>query len=124
GRQRPGLQPPPFEYHAPTSVAETLELCGRYADTGKLLAGGQSLVPALNLGLAYPEQLIDLNRVAELAYVREHDGGLAVGATTRQRALERSEQVRSALPLLPEALHHVGHFQIRNRGTIGGALAH
>ncbi len=118
------LKPPPFLYARPQSLAEALELLGKEGDEGKLLAGGQSLVPLLNFRLARPSVLIDLNLLSELSYVRREDGWLEIGAMTRQRAVELSEQVVATCPLIPEALHHVGHLQIRNRGTVGGSLAH
>ena len=89
-----------------------------------MLAGGQSLMPMLNLRLARPAMLIDLGRVAELAGIRELDGGVALGAMTRQRSAERSDLIRERAPLLQQALVHVGHPTIRNRGTVGGSLAH
>jgi carbon-monoxide dehydrogenase medium subunit len=118
------MKPPAFEYHAPRSVDEVLALLSELGDDAKLLAGGQSLVPLLNFRLARPAHLIDLNRLAELAYVREWDGGVAIGAMTRQRTLERDARVRQCTPLLAHALPLIGHVQIRNRGTIGGSLSH
>jgi CO/xanthine dehydrogenase FAD-binding subunit len=118
------VKPPAFEYTAVRSIDEAVAELGQHGDAAKLLAGGQSLVPLLNMRLAAPERLIDLNRVAELAYVTPRDGGLAVGAMTRQRAVERSALAARYAPLLADALPWVGHFQIRNRGTVGGSLAH
>ncbi|MBI2462263.1 MAG: xanthine dehydrogenase family protein subunit M [Candidatus Rokubacteria bacterium] len=118
------MKPPPFEYHAPPSLEEALTLLREHGDEAKALAGGQSLVPLLNFRLARPRHLIDLNRIPSLDYIREDDGALAVGAMTRQRAVERSPLVRERCPLLAEAMPLVGHFQIRNRGTVGGSLAH
>ncbi len=118
------MKPPLFEYRSPSSLEEALALRSEYAEDSAVLAGGQSLMPMLNLRLAAPEVLIDLGRVAELAGVRELDGGLAVGAMTRQRRLERSELMRDRAPLFAQALAHVGHPAIRNRGTVGGSLAH
>src|SRR5713101_2968036 len=117
------VKPAPFVYHAPTSVEEACSMLASLEDA-KLLAGGQSLVPLLNFRLARPAHLIDLNRLAELAYVREWDGGVAIGAMTRQRTLERDARVRQCTPLLAHALPLIGHVQIRNRGTIGGSLSH
>jgi carbon-monoxide dehydrogenase medium subunit len=105
-------------------VDEAVAELGQHGEAGRLLAGGQSLVPLLNMRLAAPGRLIDLNRVGELAYIAARDGGLAVGAMTRQRAAERSALVAASVPLLAGALPWVGHFQIRNRGTIGGSLSH
>jgi CO/xanthine dehydrogenase FAD-binding subunit len=118
------MKPAPFAYLAPRSLDEALgALAEGDADT-RLLAGGQSLIPLLNLRLASPARLIDLGRVTELAYVTERDGGVAVGAMTRQRALERDDRITRDVPLLAEAIRWVGHPQIRNRGTLGGSIAH
>jgi carbon-monoxide dehydrogenase medium subunit len=118
------VKPPLFEYTAVASIDEAVAELRQHGDSAKLLAGGQSLVPLLNMRLAAPERLIDLNRVPELAYITARDGGLAVGAMTRQRAVERSPLVATHVPLLADALPWVGHFQIRNRGTLGGSLSH
>jgi CO/xanthine dehydrogenase FAD-binding subunit len=118
------MKPAPFEYYAPSSVEESLGLLGNFGDEAKLLAGGQSLVPLLALRLAQPTVLIDLNGVHELDYVRESASAISIGAMTRHRTLERSAPARSLCPMLPAALEWVGHPQIRNRGTIGGSLAH
>src|SRR5579875_3411800 len=118
------MKPAPFEYHAPRSVEEALALLAQYGDEAKVLAGGQSLVPLMNFRLARPAHLIDLNRIPELAYVRPHDGGLAFGAMTRQYFLEEDPQVAARNPLLPVVARHIGHVQIRHRGTIGGSIAH
>ena len=118
------MKPAAFAYRAPASVEEALALLEANREA-KLLAGGQSLVPVLNFRLASPPLLIDLNRIAALAGVREAaDGTLAIGAMTRHRAIETSELVRRANPLLAAAMPYVAHAQIRNRGTIGGSLAH
>jgi CO/xanthine dehydrogenase FAD-binding subunit len=118
------MKPPRFDYHAPVTVEEALALLARYGAEGKLLAGGQSLVPLLNFRLSRPAALIDLNRIPELAYIREDDGRIRLGAMTRQRAIEFSPLVRQRLPLLSEATALVGHLPIRTRGTIGGSIAH
>jgi CO/xanthine dehydrogenase FAD-binding subunit len=115
------VKPPRFEYRAPASVEEALPLLGL---DSAVLAGGQSLVPLLNLRLARPELVVDINGIAELDYIREDDGALRIGAMTRQVALERSELVRRRWPLLHEAVRYVGHQQIRSRGTVGGSVAH
>jgi carbon-monoxide dehydrogenase medium subunit len=117
------MKPPPFHYHDPRSVAEAVELLARL-ENAKLLAGGQSLMPMLNMRFVLPDHVVDLNRVDGLSYIRESDGGLAIGAMTRQRELEFSDLVRTRLPLLHEAILQVGHRQTRNRGTIGGSLCH
>ena len=118
------MKPASFKYAAPESVDEALGLLAEHSHDGKVLAGGQSLVPLLNMRLARPHVLIDLNRVAGLDYIREDNGTVAIGAMTRQRTVERSPMVREKLPLLWEAIQFVGHPQIRNRGTVGGSLAH
>jgi carbon-monoxide dehydrogenase medium subunit len=117
------MKPAPFEYHRPASLAETFDLLDRYGDDGRLLAGGQSLVPALNLRLAAPRAVIDLNRVPDLDGIRVTPEGLVIGALARQEALERSALVREHAPLIAAAVPHVGHAAIRARGTVGGSLA-
>jgi carbon-monoxide dehydrogenase medium subunit len=118
------MKPAPFDYFAPTSVEEVRGLLTQYGDEAKILAGGQSLVPVMALRLAQPSVVIDINNVRELNYIRADDRGLAIGAVTRQRAVERSVTVREKVPLLTAAIEWIGHPQIRNRGTIGGSLAH
>jgi aerobic carbon-monoxide dehydrogenase medium subunit len=117
------MKPPPFAYSAPTTVAEAVTLLAREPNA-RLIAGGQSLMPILNFRLASPDRLIDLNRIGELAYIREDGGEIAIGAMTRQRAVEFSELVARKLPLFSEAILWVGHRQTRNRGTVGGSLCH
>jgi carbon-monoxide dehydrogenase medium subunit len=118
------VKPPPFDYHAPSSLGEALELKASLGPDALWLAGGQSLVPLLNMRMARPAAIIDLNRIAELAYVRPGDGGVAVGALTRQRDLERSDEAFALCPSIREGLSLVGHAAIRNRGTVGGSIAH
>jgi carbon-monoxide dehydrogenase medium subunit len=118
------MKPPRFDYHAPGSLDEAVALLARYGGEAKVLAGGQSLMPMLNFRLARPAALVDLNRIPALAYVREDDGTVALGAMTRQRTIEFSADVARRLPLLVEATRWVGHLPIRSRGTIGGSLAH
>ena len=117
------MKPPVFDYLRPATLGEALALLAERPDA-KPLAGGQSLIPAMNFRLARPAALVDLNRVAELAYVRAADGGLRIGAMARQRAVERSPVVQRVTPLLAEAMPFIAHPQIRNRGTVGGSLAH
>lgn len=117
------MKPPCFSYHDPRSVPEALGLVATL-ENARPLAGGQSLMPMLNMRLAAPEHLVDLNGVAELAYVREEGDALDIGAMTRQRDLEFDERVRARCPLMHEAILHVGHRQTRNRGTLGGSLCH
>jgi CO/xanthine dehydrogenase FAD-binding subunit len=115
------VKPSRFEYRAPAHVDEALLLLGLEST---ILAGGQSLVPMLNLRLAQPELVIDINRLAELDYIQAEGGPLRIGAMTRQVTLERSELVQRDWPLLHKAVRFVGHQQIRSRGTVGGSVAH
>ncbi len=115
------VKPAPFEYHRPGSLAEALEVIGRYGDELKPLAGGQSLIPMLAMRLARPSHLMDLQRVAELRRVVREGNVLRVGAMVRHRDMERTAEVPS---VVATAIPHIGHFQIRNRGTVGGSLAH
>lgn len=117
------MKPPPFSYHDPRTLPDALALIGRL-DNAKLLAGGQSLMPMLNMRFVLPDHVIDLNRVDGLSYIRESGGALEIGAMTRQRDLEFSDLVRARAPLMHEAVGHIGHRQTRNRGTIGGSLCH
>jgi carbon-monoxide dehydrogenase medium subunit len=118
------MKPPAFDYVAVTSTEEALAELARHGDDAKLLAGGQSLMPILNMRLAAPGRLVDLNRVGSLSYISERGDGVAIGAMTRQRVVERSPLVAERVPLLAAALPWVGHTPIRNRGTVGGSLAH
>ena len=113
-----------FDYHAPTSVAEALDLLAQHGEDAKLLAGGQSLIPLMKMRLSEPKVVIDLGKIATLAYIRERDGGLAIGATTTYSELESSDLVRSHAPVLAEAAAVVADPLVRNRGTIGGGLSH
>jgi len=117
------MKPPPFEYHAPTSVEEACELLASLEDA-KVLAGGQSLIPLLNFRLARPQHLVDINRIRDLDRISERDGGVAVQALVRQSAIEDSELVARVCPLLPDAVGLVAHRVIRNRGTVCGSIAH
>src|SRR5437764_3376744 len=117
------MKPPPFRYHDPKTVSEAVGLLASL-ENAKLLAGGQSLMPMLNMRFVLPDHIIDLNRVEGLSYIRATQGALDVGAMTRQRELEFSELVRTRWPIMHEALLQVGHRQTRNRGTIGGSLCH
>jgi aerobic carbon-monoxide dehydrogenase medium subunit len=118
------MKPAPFVFHRASSLDDALSLLRQHPDA-KPLAGGQSLIPAMNFRLAQPSALVDLNRVPELAGIsRMADGGLRIGAMTRHAAVERSDLVRLYAPLLAEAMPHVAHPQIRSRGTMGGSLVH
>jgi carbon-monoxide dehydrogenase medium subunit len=119
------MKPPPFDYIAPETLAEALEAARQAGSDAKFLAGGQSLVPAMNFRITQPALLIDLNRIPDLDYIRRDDGaGLRLGAMTRQRRLELDPLVAAEAPLLAEAVPFIAHPQIRNRGTLGGSLAH
>jgi CO/xanthine dehydrogenase FAD-binding subunit len=118
------VKPAAFEYARPRSLEEALALLAEHGDDATPLAGGQSLVPMMNLRLAQPALVLDLNNLAELAYVERRDGMLAVGALARQRDVERAPHCRDLCPVMAEALRFVGTPQTRNRGTIGGNLAH
>jgi carbon-monoxide dehydrogenase medium subunit len=119
------VKPAPFEYLAPATLEEALAALAQHGSEAKVLAGGQSLIPVMNFRLAQPAILVDLNRLPGLDFIRaKPEGGLAFGALTRQRRIERDPQVAERAPLLAEAIPFVAHPQIRNRGTFGGSLAH
>ena len=118
------MKPPPFGWSAPTSLDEAVAELARVADDGKVLAGGQSLLPMLNMRLAAPAHLVDINRVGELAYVRAGSDGVVVGALARHADVERDEPAYAAQPLLRQALRLVAHPVVRNRGTTVGSIAH
>lgn len=118
------MKPSPFGYSAPLSVAEALGVLAQVGEDAKVLAGGQSLLPILNMRLVAPGHLVDINRVGELAYVRVEDGGVRVGALARHVDVERSAEAYATLPLLRQALQLVAHPVIRNRGTTVGSLVH
>jgi CO/xanthine dehydrogenase FAD-binding subunit len=118
------MKPPRFQYCAPDMLDEALALLNQNSEDTEVLAGGQSFVPLLNMRLASPSYLVDINRIAELNYIEQEDGYLAVGATVRQRQIERSQFVQDKHPLLVEVIKHIGHMQIRNRGTVVGSVAH
>jgi CO/xanthine dehydrogenase FAD-binding subunit len=118
------MKPPLFDYYDPSTEAETLALLAAHGSDAKILAGGQSLMPLLNMRLVEPATLIDVNRVESLSYIRDTPTALHIGALTRQRQVERSALVARHCPLLCDALQHVGYTPIRQRGTIGGSLAH
>jgi CO/xanthine dehydrogenase FAD-binding subunit len=118
------MKPPAFEYHAPETLAEALALMAEHGWDAKPLAGGQSLVPAMNFRLASPAVLIDLNRITDLDGISASDDTLHIRAMTRQNTVERSPVVAAMAPLLHEAMPWIAHPQIRSRGTIGGSVAH
>ena len=117
------MKPASFAYHRPTSLAETLALLERYGGDGRILAGGQSLVPALNMRLAAPAALIDINRVPGLDGISLQPEGLVIGALARHDTVEHSSLVARHAPLIAQAMPHIGHRAIRTRGTIGGSIA-
>ena len=117
------MKPAPFEYHRPASLAETFDLLDRYGDDGRILAGGQSLVPTLNMRLVTPRAVIDINRLPGLDAIHATPEGLTIGALVRHEALERSALVAEHASLIAAAVPHVGHAAIRARGTLGGSLA-
>jgi len=115
--------PTSFDYHRPDTLDEALRLLSQGEDT-KVLAGGHSLLPAMKLRLAQPKTIVDLGRIAELNYVREHDGRIAIGAMTTHFEIETSALLREKCPLLPAVASHIGDAQVRNKGTFGGSLVH
>src|SRR2546425_763772 len=118
------MKPPRFQYCAPDMLDEALALLDQCGGEAKVLAGGQSLIPLLNMRLAGPAYIVDINHISELNYIEAEDGYLAIGATVRQRQVERSSLVQAQHPVLIEVVQHIGHMQIRNRGTIAGSIAH
>ncbi|MEE9549652.1 MAG: xanthine dehydrogenase family protein subunit M [Candidatus Binatia bacterium] len=118
------MKPPVFKYVRVESVDGALSALGEHGEDAKILAGGQSLVPMLNFRIAEPAVLVDINPVKELDYIRVENGWVHIGARTRQRALEKTPDVKEKCPLLTEAVKWIGHPQIRNRGTVGGSLVH
>ena len=118
------MKPAKFDYFAPDTLDEALELLAQHGPDAKALAGGQSLMPMMNLRLVRPAVIVDINRIGGLSGVSAADGTVTIGSLTRQRDLERSDAIRNAFPMMAAAISHIGHFQIRNRGTIGGSLAH
>ena len=116
--------PANFDYIAAKSLDEALSLLAKHKDDAKILAGGHSLLPAMKLRLAQPKVLIDIARIKDLSYIRESGGKIHIGATTTHFQIETSDLLRNTCPLLPETATHLGDMQVRNKGTIGGSLAH
>jgi carbon-monoxide dehydrogenase medium subunit len=116
--------PAPFDYHAPQTLDEAIALLGRLGDTAKILAGGQSLIPAMRFRLALPETLVDIGRIRDLAYVEDRGDHLAIGAMTREQALEASPVVAASYPLLLDTAKVIADPLVRNKATVGGNLAH
>lgn len=117
------MKPPPFSYHDPETLEQAVALLATL-DNAKVLAGGQSLMPMLNMRFVLPDHVVDLNRVTELSGIRREGDTLVIGAMTRQRELEFNPDIAADCPMMAEALTYVGHRQTRNRGTIGGSLCH
>src|SRR5947209_10408029 len=118
------MKPPRFQYCAPDMLDEALALLDQCGEEAKVLAGGQSLIPLLNMRLAGPAYIVDINHISELNYIEAEDGYLAIGATVRQRQVERSSLAQAQHPMLIDVVQHIGHMQIRNRGTVAGSIAH
>jgi carbon-monoxide dehydrogenase medium subunit len=123
-RRNQSLKPPAFDYVRPSTVDEAVALLADSEQDAKVLAGGQSLIPLLNFRLAFPTRLVDVKGIHGLDYIRVDGDHLRIGATTLTRSVELSPEVARVLPILTEACHWVGHVQIRNRGTVGGSIAH
>jgi carbon-monoxide dehydrogenase medium subunit len=116
--------PAPFDYQAPATLEEAVSLLASDLDGAKILAGGHSLIPAMKLRLAQPQLLVDIARIKSLAYIREEGDKILIGATTTHYQLESSDLLKSICPLLPECAQNIGDVQVRNKGTIGGSVAH
>src|SRR6266851_7218153 len=116
--------PAEFDYIAAKSLDEAISLLARHKDDAKLLAGGHSLIPAMKLRLATPQVLIDIGRIKDLSYIREEGGQIRIGAMTTHYQMEASDRLREICPLLPECAAQIGDVQVRNKGTIGGSVAH
>lgn len=116
--------PPSFQYHSPNSVDEAITLLSQYGDEAKLLAGGHSLLPMMKLRFAEPEHLIDINNIDALKGIREENGEIVIGAMTTETEIINSELLQAKIPLLPQVARQIGDPQVRNRGTIGGDIAH
>src|SRR6185295_6553223 len=116
--------PAVFDYQAPATIDDALALLAANPDEAKILAGGHSLIPAMKLRLAQPGLLVDIGRIKDLAYIREEGDQIAIGATTTHYQIESSALLQKICPLLPECASHIGDVQVRNKGTIGGSIAH
>jgi carbon-monoxide dehydrogenase medium subunit len=116
--------PAQFDYETPSTLSEAIAFLGQHPDEAKILAGGHSLIPAMKLRLATPQILVDLGRIKDLSYIREEGGQIRIGAMTTHYQLEASDRLREICPLLPECAAQIGDVQVRNKGTIGGSLAH
>src|SRR5690348_10243382 len=122
--RRPEMYAAPFEYHAPTSIADAVALLEKFGEDAKVVSGSQSLVPLMKLRLATPKHLVDLRKIAGLTGVTEQSGAVVIGGLTTHDAIARNDVVRRKLPMMAEAAGNIGDAQVRNMGTIGGSLAH
>src|SRR5205809_7888902 len=118
------MYPAQFDYFRPTTVDEAVKLLVQHGDEAKVLAGGHSLIPAMKVRHARPKAIVDIGRIANLSYVRETSGAIAIGAMTTHADIAASALLGDRCPLLPETARHIGDMQVRNKGTIGGSLAH
>lgn len=118
------MLPGEFEYHRASTVDEAIKLIGQYGDDGKFIAGGHSLLPLMKLRLSEPAHLIDISSIPNLSYVRRTNGSISVGALTTHYLLQSNEELAKSVQVIPEAAAHIGDVQVRNRGTIGGSVAH
>src|SRR3569623_754536 len=118
------MKPPPFDYVRPSSLGEAVAALSALGGNAKVLAGGQSLMPMLAFRMAAPRVLVDIGRLAELKEIKFGAGGISLGALVRWCDIERNARIAAERPLLATAIRHVAHYQIRNRGTVGGSLAH
>jgi len=118
------MKPCAFEYYNPQSVEEVFKLLDKLGDDAKILAGGQSLLPMMNFRLARPEVLIDINQIEKLDFIKEEKEYICIGSLTRERAIEDSELIKTKIPILSEAVKYIAFPPIRNKGTIGGSIAH
>lgn len=116
--------PAAFDYHPAQSVDEAIALLQQYGDEAKLLAGGHSLIPAMKLRLSQPEHLIDIGHISGLSYIREEEGAIVIGSLTTYTTIEKSDLLKSRLPIIPECASLIADQQVRNRGTLGGSIAH
>src|SRR5262249_6011023 len=113
-----------FDYASPSTLSEAVALLSQHQEDAKILAGGHSLIPAMKLRLAAPQILIDIRRIKDLSYIREESGQIRIGSMTTHYQLESSDRLRTICPILPEAAIQIGDVQVRNKGTLGGSLAH
>src|SRR5919199_5763902 len=118
------MYPANFDYKRPATVDEAVALLAQHGDDAKVLAGGHSLIPAMKLRLAQPKVVVDIGRIANLSYIREAGGRIAIGAMTTHQEIASSSLLKEKSPLLAETAAHIGDVQVRNKGTIGGSLAH